>query len=360
MSSIVFILGAGASKMAGAPLMNEFLDTSYNLWKMGMVSESEKDFMLVFKAVSELQKVHSKSQLDIINIESVFSAFEMAKTLKKFSNFSPQKTAQLSKAMRQLIVKTIEKTIIFQKSPESPVPPKPYMEFSELLYKLHFSSKPKQTVSVITFNYDMCVDYALYSKNIHFDYGLKKELTNGYLPLLKLHGSLNWGYCAKCKSIIPFELDEYCRKNGWHTRKSSTGSHYLMEIGSNLNQLKHCGKSIDSNPAIVPPTWNKTDYHRTLSSIWSHAAKQLSESENIFIIGYSLPQSDTFFRYLYALGTVGESTLRRFWVINKDDSGLTEKRYKELLGPGAEQRFEYKLKRFDQIIPDIQSQFRFN
>ena len=42
MASVVFILGAGASKQAGAPLMNEFLDVAYDLWKMGRVSDADE------------------------------------------------------------------------------------------------------------------------------------------------------------------------------------------------------------------------------------------------------------------------------------------------------------------------------
>jgi hypothetical protein len=38
--------------------------------------------------------------------------------------------------------------------------------------------------------------------------------------------------------------------------------------------------------------------------VWRTAAQHLSEAEHIFIIGYSLPETDQFFRYLYGLGTV--------------------------------------------------------
>ena len=34
MSNTVFVLGAGASKKAGAPLMGDFLDAAYDLWRM--------------------------------------------------------------------------------------------------------------------------------------------------------------------------------------------------------------------------------------------------------------------------------------------------------------------------------------
>jgi hypothetical protein len=50
MSNTVFILGAGASKQAGAPLMKDFLDTAHALWKTGKVGESEQRERVEVKA----------------------------------------------------------------------------------------------------------------------------------------------------------------------------------------------------------------------------------------------------------------------------------------------------------------------
>ena len=54
---------------------------------------------------------------------------------------------------------------------------------------------------------------------------------------------------------------------------------------------------------IVPPTWNKTEYHSNLSHVWHEAAVELGSARNIYVFGYSLPETDSFFRYLFALGT---------------------------------------------------------
>jgi hypothetical protein len=101
--------------------------------------------------------------------------------------------------------------------------------------------------------------------------------------------------------------------------------------------LIHAGMT--DEPVLVPPTWNKADSHRALESVWSLAAHELSEAENIFVIGYSMPETDSFFRHLYALGTVGKAMLRRFWVFNPNPS--VESRFRVLLGPEAEYRFDF-------------------
>ena len=69
MSEIVFILGAGASKEAGAPLMSDFLEKADELYRKGQVDEFSQDFKNVFEAISNLQTVHSKAELDLDNIE---------------------------------------------------------------------------------------------------------------------------------------------------------------------------------------------------------------------------------------------------------------------------------------------------
>lgn len=61
---------------------------------------------------------------------------------------------------------------------------------------------------------------------------------------------------------------------------------------------------------------NKEGYCGQLQSVWARAAKELSEALEIYVVGYSYPRSDAFFRYLYALGTVGGPVLRKFWVFD--------------------------------------------
>lgn len=357
MSNTVFILGAGASKQAGAPLMNEFLDTARALWKSGQIGDAAESFKRVFQGISELQQVHSKSQLDIQNVESVFAAFEMGKTLKKFGSYSPDQIEDLIKAMRQVIVQTIETTVKLPVGKEGirPVAAPPYGKLASLIHYLREEAKPRTDVSLVTFNYDMAVDYSFYVNNIHVDYGLGKD--NGDLPVLKLHGSLNWAYCSTCEKVIPWYLHEFFKKRSWQIFPGDDRRYVTLNIGSQLDKFTHCNSEVHKEPVIVPPTWNKTEYHQTLSQVWSRAASELSDAENIFVIGYSLPESDAFFRYLYALGTVGKTPLTRFWVFNPDKLGKTRDRFEKLLGPGAQVRFRYFPVTFETSIGIIKEEF---
>lgn len=335
--------------------MADFLDVAHDLWKGEERLVPSEPFGIVFEGISRLQRVHSKAQLDIKNVESVFAAFEMAKTLGTYSDYTTDKIEELIDATRAVILHTLDASIRLPVDGKTVLAPPPYREFAELVGKLRSATHRRRSVAVITFNYDVAVDFACYQKHIGVDYALgEPKRPPGGLPLLKLHGSLNWAYCAECDSVVPWTLPEYCAKHSWnlplHVHDVREVS---MNMGANVKEFKHCDKKVETAPLIVPPTWNKTEYHKDLAPVWARAAKELSDAEDLFIIGYSLPESDFFFRYLFALGTVGKSPLRRVWVFNPDQTGDIKNRFREFLGPGAEQRFEYYAATFEQAIPVV-------
>lgn len=340
MSRTVFILGAGASKQAGAPLMAEFLEAAERLKRTKKSEVSQEQFDLVFRARTSLQVVHSKSNLDLDNIESVFAAFEMAALFKRpLGTLSVEEVQKLPSATRRIIVETLEREISFPYEGGPVLPPPPYHDFVGLIKKI--LKKDPAEVSLITFNYDLALDYALHFNGLRVNYGFDESRSG--LPLLKLHGSLNWARCsnANCADIVPWHLSEFFSNNNWDTMGMTPGSSARFNLSEHIaKRLVHCDKPRSSDPVIVPPTWNKTQHHHEISSVWQHAARHLSEAENIFVIGYSLPASDEFFRYLYSLGTVGDALLRRFWVFDPDATGTIEGRYKELLSPMTLRKYQ--------------------
>src|SRR5262249_40271900 len=154
-------------------------------------------------------------------------------------------------------------------------------------------------------------DVALHSAGIPVSYELGIFKTQG-LKLLKLHGSLNWGRCSKCGEVVPWMLSDFFSKRMFLT---DTGP-IRFSMKSMKDQLKHCGSAAVAGPAIVPPTWNKAQHHSEFARVWRSAADSLRDAENIFVSGYSLPETDFFFKHLYALGTIGQTRLKKFWVFN--------------------------------------------
>jgi hypothetical protein len=358
MSNVVFILGAGASKQCGAPLMAEFLDVASSLHSTGKTGDASKDFETVFKAISALQAVHSKSQLDLNNIESIFNAFEVANTLGKLPGFEAGDIPGVIDSLKRVIVTTLEQTTMFPAKGSQISSPPPYGEFANLIKYLVDDAFPKKTVSVITFNYDMAIDFAFYYAGINADYSLgDAELKNG-IPLLKLHGSLNWGSLAENGKVVPLPLHEYFAK--YHLDSfDNEPTQIRILIGSQLKQSFSVAKGLKVNeePVVVPPSWNKAEYQQTISQVWSRAAKEMTDAEYIFIIGYSLPETDAFFKLLYALGTVGDAPLKRIEIFNPDGSGQVESRFRSIMGSGALARFKYNPFQFSYGISLIRGYF---
>jgi hypothetical protein len=346
--------------------MGNFLDVANNLLWSNKVDDKRAEFERVFAAIGALQAVHSKAQLDLNNIESIFTVLELGRIIQKVPNLSSDDIPLAISALKDLIVKTLEVTIKFPTDKDQQIGiPKPYDEFANLLIHLHKDAFPARTAAVISFNYDIAVDMAMHRSNLGPDYIIGEpfnwqthRLT--LVPLLKLHGSLNWATVKnETKDIQPLHLYEYFRQPNY-----SYGGYGQSEtdvpIGSRLVEYFKSAKNIDVNPepVIVPPSWNKADYHSALSDVWASAATHLSEAEQIFIIGYSLPETDSFFRHLYALGSVGTAPLRRIAVFNPDPhGGATDRRFQALLGSGAMARYEYHAMTFDHAISHIKKLF---
>jgi hypothetical protein len=271
----------------------------------------------------------------------------MAKTLERFPGIESNKIEQLIEDLKWVIVTTLEQTIKFPVNKRIITAPRYYKQFSEEIL-----SKAADT-AILTFNYDICLDAALAMIGQDIDYGLRKTRGHG-IPVLKLHGSINWTSELDSKSIVAWDIQRYL---------SNVATHLLPEVsvvipiasqlkGLNLNVGRgESSSKVDGIPVIVPPSWNKSDSHRAVASVWRRAAAELSEAESIYILGYSLPVTDSFFRQLYALGTVGDSLLKRFWVFNPDET--RDEAFRSMLGPGARERFRFFRVPFSGSFPTL-------
>lgn len=365
MSEIVFILGAGASKAAGAPVMADFLESADQLRRSGEVEEFKSDFDMVFDAISELQKVHSKAELDLHNIESIFAAFEMGRLINKFPGISGNEIVLHLAAIRKLIWITLEKTIKYPYERLNIYPPECYAKFAQLVKQLNSDQWDKKRCSIITFNYDLALDYALNMYIGPVDYCLSEISQREHIHLMKLHGSLNWAKCSECGKIVTWDFNVIKNNSSYVGRLielSQIEKKEIIQLSSKAlpSGTQCCGKNIEFIPVIVPPTWNKTEHHLELSKVWSAAANELSEAESIFVSGYSLPESDLFFRYLFALGSVGKSLIKRFWVFDPDEKNEVSLRFEKLLGAASRSKFIPYKQTFDDAIETIAKEMRIN
>ena len=184
--------------------MATFLENSRRLSRR-VPEPWKKDFDLVFHAINELHQVHSKARFDIHNLEAVFTMLEIAKTIRKLPGFEdPDKIAEVVHSFKRVIAYTLALTTLFDVERPSGGriqirPSEAYSKFAQLVKKLG-DRNSNFSVSIITFNYDIALDYALEAHGLSPDYCLRRQnLNSGKVKLLKLHGSLNWGKIERVK-----------------------------------------------------------------------------------------------------------------------------------------------------------------
>jgi hypothetical protein len=108
--------------------------------------------------------------------------------------------------------------------------------------------------------------------------------------LLKLHGSLSW-YWSGPEAGPNDVIYQMGLKGGWSV--DGTGSIYDDELELLTD---------DKVPLVVPPTASKSRYYgnTALAVQWVRVGQALAEADELVIIGYSLPTSDTMIRALLA------------------------------------------------------------
>jgi len=342
--------------------MRNFLDVARRLERRPAGEQPSIDveaFRRVFSAIAELNQVYAKANIDTDNIEAVFAAFEMGRLFDRLGSLPSDRVRQLSDDMRTLIVDTLEAEIklVVETGQQSGlstriVPPRSYRTLAQMI------DRTPGRNSIITFNYDLALDFALHWALHPIDYCLMPQPIHGATPLMKLHGSINWVACETC-GIAAYQLPEYFKKYSW---RDVYGGHVTLNMREHLRDaFSHCNGKKEMTPLLVPPTWSKAEHHHRLANVWRHAARHLSEARNIIVIGYSLPETDHFFRYLYALGTSSPVRIENFWVIDSAsgaDAQALDARFRSMLGPTAEKRYRLlEGMTFEQILPTLQQTF---
>jgi hypothetical protein len=162
----------------------------------------------------------------------------------------------------------------------------------KLLHSRLIDADDWQLSCYITFNYDCYLENAL---TPNFKYISANQnvtdvslLLHGNIPIIKLHGSLNWEEKVTSPRIIfhgpPYEKEKQVRP-------------------------EYFGDSNWSQPAIIPPTIFKQEINddartkdiltQTILQQWRAAIKLLQEVDKIIFIGYSFPPTDYHLRRIF-------------------------------------------------------------
>ena len=214
-----------------------------------------------------------------------------------------------------------------------------YADFAQRVVTDH-GEKPTNTYAVLTLNYEIgleCAIKVLYDNNHSTFMGVRKfiqerdihpDLGTGLMfhyalphrpppptleavPILKLHGSCNWGFCPECMNASHLNLEvlkhgckigdlagrpdkrKVCR---WHTADWRLCPNYV--------------------PHIVPPTWNKWMGDPTTRHIWRQGYAILNRCRKLFLVGTSLPETDVHLGHLIRMAFGKRNRDPEVYVVN--------------------------------------------
>jgi len=391
MSDTVIILGAGASVGAGAPLMTGFFDRAKALLKYeDTLVDHEAPRRIVEPVLAGrccLKRAGTGGAIRCDNMEDVFVAFEMASLLGDLPHFDAEMArrrqacpglphtcpAQLSDCMAQTIAWVYNRATRASECARDGTPGTGYLSADvahNLLAKAILPCGPSPTPAIISFNYDWLVDYALATNGARPRYHLhglsvpQPRASSTAIPdqrrpvdLLKLHGSLTWAIapldvCCDREQVVHYEFgpERLTRDQRWvlATNENTLDVRDLID-----HELTRCGRPTTSNTVIVPPTWDKSRYNRHLIRVWQKASVRLSAARHVYVFGFSMPNTDAFVKYLWAVSTLANGRPEDFWVFDKHADSAMAARYRNTLGLAASDSFRLFRASFDEAMSKI-------
>ena len=338
----IYVLGAGSSHHTGAPLLRDFLLTARLLRESKKELKYKDEFKRIFDWIDSLRGASYYVELDLDNLEHIFSLAEMLKQL------GSKEGEEHFSDLRYVVMETLDRCQIQWKEKRLQ-PDSLYYNFIETLGDLNKKRRDRIVLAsgtferdvIVTLNYDVMLDYAMRFRGVHFDYCLTSGMAGDNFKVLKLHGSTNWAFCRNCKNhfqiISPtplapgFSVDPFLEDGGQMFFEMVT---HVM-LNTPCDQCKEKGTL---EPVVIPPTWSKAVGGTPLAKVWETAVNEIKKAFQIIVIGYSLPPTDTFFQYLLTLGLSTNANLHRVIVINNDNSAEFKQRYEKVFARSLSDR----------------------
>ena len=141
--------------------------------------------------------------------------------------------------------------------------------------------------SIVTTNYDCCMDLAL--GEVHKDFFYQVDFSNVSKPqpisdktiLIKLHGSLNWFYCETCQEIQLVNIEQMV-----DSFQNDRCPYPVIGI------CRDCGGQ--RRGLQVPPLAMKFDLGPPLTRLMSEATISFEKAQLIVVVGFSFAEADIY------------------------------------------------------------------
>lgn len=347
----VYILGAGFSAHAGYPLISNFMNVmkdSLDWLQKNKRTEEIKAIELALQFQQILRPASDRICVDVENIEELYSlAFSKIQgpsdTFLNSLAISIAATLDFAKNNKP----TNNCSITLGSMSEYPEPPQGFMQAPDKRYEgdlydfflgMMAGNRKKdwsRKDTIITFNYDLLVEEALTNLGIPCVYGglhggflanfsstryypdepefpgVSDPLPEHHIRVIKLHGSINW--------MLNPEFDPQCDSGAAQYRVIVLDDYQsAWEYQQAYETQRNSKDGFPPALLLAPPIWSKDlrDLNAPLSNVWNAAVRAIETATRIIVIGYSMPQTDPYFKYLLAAGLSENISLRKLFFIN--------------------------------------------
>lgn len=293
-SSLVFLLGAGASKPepSGIPTVQELLPD--------LLSRARR---LDREDVTRLADFCERSK--ITDIEDLLTAARLSEfcsrnsdvlRLVEFLLFREEPDEELLYRRRSrpsvdvssvaFLQDTLQ--VLFGLLSSRMLPAKPNDGHKAIVKYL----RDHPGAPIVTTNYDCCMDLALTESDIPFSYqiefanpGALPAAAGDKSPLIKLHGSLNWFYCETCQDVHWIDIQQTVGDD------PDDKAPYPV-----IGVCRGCGGQ--RRGLLVPPLAMKFDVAPPLNPLIDKAALSFADADVIVVVGFSFADADL---YIYRM-----------------------------------------------------------
>ena len=216
---------------------------------------------------------------------------------------------------------------------------------SERILRLFKRMNEKFEITIVTTNWDWEAERCLDMLNISHNDGVDVITLTGWrppekeVPILKLHGSVNRGYCDCCRMLVSFgeQLVESVVNLNLLLEPGDFRLFGEAELADRLDRSRRwrtctcCGGSIGMRVATF--SYRKDMNPHAFQAIWGRAETDLQLAGNWLFVGYSLPEADIEIRHSLKSAQLARRDSQRVSidVVLKEDCE-SGKRYKRFFG----------------------------
>lgn len=317
MDNVVYILGAGFSAPLGLPVISNFISMAKDLYE-----KDRKKYQHFGKVLDRIRKklayVAWIYNCDLDNIEDILSILVMEQLVGKSSQREINEYVKFILDVIQYYTPEIIISSFYEK----------YIRVSPGKIRCVLDREHEQDNFRPWTGNKLTNLYTEFVGNLfdgHFKTrGLDEpDKNNGYREF-----EIKWEYNQDSNekySVITFNYDLVLEKIAKNYSLASGGKfHFIRVRDRKIKGFPYFVKlhgSVDDD-MIVPPTWNKS-MAGDIDLEWKKAYQLLSSANHIRILGYSLPETDSYVRYLLKASTLRSVNLKSIDVIcldNNDDS----------------------------------------